>query len=149
MQSLNDKIRTRLFQELNATNSQNSALNDLWFRYLKHLGYTGSLQDMKYSWLSDLVAIPRGRALNDKFSVYLKSLGYSGSLNDQLYAAWTDDVLVKVDLGFILYLDGDYLIDDPSEDYIINIGLDTTVYNIYYDNDYILDNDDNSELIKP
>lgn len=123
MQSLNDKIRAKLVEVLNATNSQSSALNDLWFRYLRSLGYTGALQDMKYAWLSDIVAIPRGRALNDKFNTYLSSFGYTGSLNDQLYHAWTDNVLSYVDLGFILYAaDEDYTLDNPDEDYIIYLG---------------------------
>lgn len=104
---------------LGATNSQGSALNDLWFRYLRSLGYTGALQDMKYDYLTDLVAIPRGAALNDLFSTYLKEKGYTGSLNDMLYDAWANNDLAYVDLGFLLYINEDYTLDNEDEDYLV------------------------------
>lgn len=103
-------------------NSSNSSLNDLWFTYLRSLDYTGTLQDMKYQWLSDLVAIPRGATLHDKFTQYLKSQGLKGSLNDMLYEAWESNILTFVDLGFILYASEDYILDNSDEDYIVHIG---------------------------
>lgn len=123
MSTLNDKIRERLMLVTGATNSQGTALNDLWFRYLRSMDYTGSLQDMKYDYLTDLVAIPRGAALNDLFGAYLREKGYTGALNDQLYQAWSDGVLAYVDLGFMLYIDEDYALENSNEDYIVHIGI--------------------------
>lgn len=130
-QALNDLIRDQLIKMVTAQQSgvaptlgAATSLNDLWYRYLRNQDYTGALNDMKYQWLTDLVAVPRGAALNDKFSTYLKELGYTGSLNDQLYRAWANGALGALDLGFLVYLSsGDYILDrNLSDDYVIEIG---------------------------
>lgn len=138
-QALNDLIRNQLIKLVTAQQSgvaptlgAATSLNDLWFRYLRTQDYTGALNDMKYQWLTDLVAIPRGAALNDKFFTYLRELGYTGSLNDMLYYAWANGALAAVDLGFLLYISNNYILDEPTGDYIIEVGYGNVNFNSYY-----------------
>lgn len=49
---MNDKQRAWLLDMLGLT-SPPDALNDLWYKYLVSIGYSGSLQDMFSLWLKD------------------------------------------------------------------------------------------------
>lgn len=83
--TINERQRKWLLEVLGLTTSTD-ALNDLWFQYLRSLGYTGDLTTMLWEWAGD------------------KSVSDSLSLVDRLgglpaYGNW-------------IPMSGDYLLDD-------------------------------------
>lgn len=82
---INDKQRAWLLEVLGLTSSTD-ALNDLWYKYLRSLGYLGDLTTMMWEWAGD------------------KSGNTSMSLTDRMgslpaYGSW-------------IPVSGDYLLDD-------------------------------------
>ena len=61
-------------------------LNDCKFASLGTQGYTGSLNDRTWAWLSDQTGLTT--TINDMWSALLISQGYEGNLNDMQVESW-------------------------------------------------------------